>query len=372
MSESAQSGSVDTIVIGGGVIGIAIAAQLAMKGSEVLLLEKGGDIGTGISSRNSEVIHAGIYYRPGSLKARLCLEGKERLYRYCQSHGIAHRQTGKLIVATEDDERDTLRVIAANARTCGLDDLDLWDRSRLQRAAPQLSAVEALYSPSSGIVDGPALMLALRGDLERAGGMIAFHAPVERVSPCPNGYLVDVAGPDGMQLECRRLINAAGFGATEIASVTEGFPSEVVPTLYLAKGNYFSLAASPPCELLVYPVPADGGLGIHMTLDLAGRARFGPDVEWVDKLDYTVDPARTADFEAAVRRWWPALPDDRIHPDYSGIRPKLTGPGQPPADFMILGERDHGLPAQVHLFGMESPGLTASLAVAAHVERMLS
>ena len=361
----------DCAVIGAGVVGLAIARVLAQGGRDVVVIEAAEAIGTGTSSRNSEVIHAGLYYQPDSLKARLCVAGKAMLYDYCASHGIAHHRLGKLIVATEDAQRANLAAIRARATACGVTDLVELTGAQAQALEPDLQCVAALLSPSTGIVDSHGLMLALLGDAEQAGAMIAFNTPVLGGAITPDGITLRCGGAEPMDLAAHMVVNAAGLGAQAIGRALAGLPADSVPPLYYAKGNYFSLAGRAPFRRLIYPVPEQAGLGVHVTLDLGGQARFGPDVEWVQDLCYPVDPARSEPFYQAVRRYWPGLADGALQPAYAGIRPKLTGPGQAAADFRIQGPQDHGVPGLVCLYGIESPGLTASLAIAAHVGGLL-
>ncbi|WP_428029285.1 NAD(P)/FAD-dependent oxidoreductase [Ancylobacter sp.] len=363
--------SVDCVVAGAGVVGLAIARALARAGRDVLVLEATGLVGSDTSARNSEVIHAGIYYAPGTLKARLCVEGRTALYAYCADHGIAHRRSGKLIVATSPAETDRLAAIDAHARACGVDDLQPLTGAEAWALEPALHAQAALLSPSTGIIDSHALMLALRGDLEDAGGMIAFNAPILRGEVTGRGVVIDVGGAEPMRLCCTSLINAAGHGAVPLARAIAGIPAEAIPPAYFCKGSYFTLSGRAPFSRLIYPVPEQAGLGVHLTLDLGGQARFGPDTEWIDTPDYTVDPARGEVFYAAIRRYWPALPDGALHPAYAGIRPKIVPAGTAAADFRIAGPTEHGVPGLVQLFGIESPGLTASLAIAGLVTAKL-
>lgn len=358
---------VDCIVIGAGVVGLAVARALAQAGREVLILEAEGSIGTGTSSRNSEVIHAGIYYPQGSLKARLCVAGRDALYAFCDSHGVPYRRCGKLIVATDESQLAGLDALQAHALANGVDDLLRLDGDQVKALEPQLNAVAGLLSPSTGIVDSHGLMLALQGDAEAAGALLALHAPVEAVEVLGNGLKVEVGGAEPMTLLATTLINCAGHAAPAIAARTTGLAADRVPPRYFAKGSYFSLATPTPFRHLVYPLPEPGGLGVHLTLDLGGQARFGPDVEWVDSLDYTMDESRADRFYAAIRRYWPGLPDDALQPAYTGIRPKISGPGEPATDFRIDGPAEHGVAGLVNLFGIESPGLTAALAIADEV-----
>ena len=366
-----EEASVDCVVAGAGVVGLAIARALALKGREVLVLEATGLVGSETSARNSEVIHAGIYYAPGTLKARLCVEGRHALYAYCAARGVPHRRCGKLIVAASPAETDRLAAIDAHARACGVDDLAPLTGAQARALEPALNAEAALLSPSTGIIDSHALMLAYRGDLEDAGGMIAFNAPILSGEVTADGFALDVGGAEPMRLSCTHFINAAGHGAVPLARALSGVPAEAVPGAWFCKGSYFTLSGRAPFSRLVYPVPEQAGLGVHLTLDLGGQARFGPDTEWVDGLDYTVDPARGEKFYAAIRRYWPALPDGALNPAYAGIRPKIVPAGAPAADFRIDGPAEHGVPGLVQLFGIESPGLTASLAIADRVAEKL-
>ncbi|SEM40671.1 L-2-hydroxyglutarate oxidase LhgO [Pseudoxanthomonas sp. GM95] len=362
---------VDCVVIGAGVVGLAIARALAMAGREVLILEAESAIGTGTSARNSEVIHAGIYYPRGSLKARLCVQGKQQLYAFCERFGVEHRRCGKLIVATDNDQRDGLAQIRAHALANGVNDLRYLDASQVHALEPDLHAVAALLSPSTGIIDSHGLMLALQGDAEHHGALLALRAPVTALRCEEEGFVIEVGGDAPMRLHAQTLVNSAGHGAPLLAAQMQGLPARAVPRHWYAKGSYFSLAGRTPFSHLVYPLPEPGGLGTHLTLDLAGRARFGPDVEWVDGLDYALDPTRGERFYAAIRRYWPALPDHALQPAYTGIRPKISGPGEPNADFRIDGPAEHGIAGLVNLFGIESPGLTSSLAIADHVCALL-
>jgi L-2-hydroxyglutarate oxidase LhgO len=365
--------AVDCVVAGAGVVGLAIARALALAGREVVVIEKAGSIGTVTSSRNSEVIHAGLYNAPGSLKARFCVEGRQRLYAYCAEHGIAHARTGKLIVASEPGQIDGLRAIQANARRCGVGDLELLTRGEAESLEPALTCAAALLSPSTGIVDSHALMLSLRGDAEAAGASFAFLTVVAGATIEADGIRIDTRDADGetFTLQASAFVNATGLDAQAVAGRIDGFPRDLIPRQWLARGNYFALPGRSPFSRLIYPVPVEGGLGVHLTLDLGGSARFGPDVEWIDRIDYTVDPGRSAVFYEAIRRYWPELGDGALQPAYAGIRPKLSGPGQPAADFMIQGPADHGAGRIVNLFGIESPGLTASLAIADHAVGLL-
>jgi L-2-hydroxyglutarate oxidase LhgO len=361
---------VECVVIGAGVVGLAAARALALAGREVVLLEAAETIGTGTSSRNSEVVHAGLYYPAGSLKATLCVAGRQALYAYCASRGLGHRRTGKWIVATSEEEVALLHQIKAKAAANGTTDLFFLDAETIRREEPELRCIAALASPSSGIVDSHDLMLSLLGEAEAHGAMIAYRTPVLAVRRAERGLAIETGGAGAMTLACDLLVNAAGLAATEIARRIEGMPAERVPPLRLAKGNYFALQGKAPFRRLIYPVPVPGGLGVHITLDLAGRARFGPDVEWIESIDYRVDPARAVPFYAAVRRYWPGLPEGALMPDYAGIRPKIGLPGGPDADFMIQGPAQHGFAGLINLFGIESPGLTASLAIGGRIAEL--
>lgn len=371
MSAGQVSVDIECVVVGAGVVGLAVARALALSGRDVILVEAGEGIGTGISSRNSEVIHAGIYYPSGSLKAQLCVEGKHRLYAFCDERGVDYQRLGKLIVATDDVQCAALRRLLEQGRRNGVDDLQWLDAEQARELEPALSCVAALWSPSTGIVDSHALMLALQADAEASGTSIAFHTPLVSARCAEQGFELSMGGAQPMTLSCRELINCAGLSAPEVASRIAGLPSAHVPEARLCKGSYFSLSGRAPFRHLVYPAPESAGLGVHMTLDLGGQARFGPDVEWVDHVDYRVDPRRSEGFYQAIRRYWPGLPDGSLQPAYSGIRPKITGPTEPAADFIISGPAEHGVPGLVNLFGIESPGLTSCLALAERVVKTL-
>jgi L-2-hydroxyglutarate oxidase LhgO len=355
------------LVIGAGVVGLAVARAAALAGHDVVVAEKASAIGTGISSRNSEVIHAGMYYQTGSRRARHCPRGNRMLYDFCAAYGVPHRRCGKLIVATSDAECARLQQIHAQGLTNAVDGLDMIGGEAARGMEPELSCVAALWSPSTGIIDAHAYMLALQGDLEAHGGAVALNTPVERLSSDGRTWRVAFGGAEPGVLGVDAVVNCAGLSAQAVARAIEGYPSARIPPLVLAKGNYFSYAGRPAFSRLIYPTPVDGGLGVHVTLDLAGRMRFGPDVEWIERENYDVDPARAASFYARIRTYWPALADGMLVADYAGIRPKLTGPGQPPVDFMIEGPADHGMAGLVNLFGIESPGLTSSLSLAEEV-----
>ena len=363
-SERAQA---DVVVVGAGVVGLAIARALAMAGRDVVILEKADTIGTETSSRNSEVIHAGIYYAAGSLMARFCVAGRRALYDFCASHGVGHWKCGKLIVAADAGEATKLEAIAQRAHANGVEDLYAIDATAARKMEPALACAGALVSPSTGIVDSHGLMLACLGDAEDRGAMLALNAPVERVEKTPHGLCVHVGGAQPMLLDAALVINAAGLHAPALARAIDAMPADLIPTQYYAKGNYYMLSGRSPFSRLIYPVPIPGGLGVHITIDLGGQARFGPDVEWVDSIDYTVDPRRADSFYAAVRRYWPALPDGALQPGYAGIRPKIVPQGAPGQDFVIQTPQQHGVPGLINLFGIESPGLTSCLAIADHV-----
>ena len=364
--------SVDAVVIGAGVVGLAVARELALAGREVIILESENAIGTATSSRNSEVIHAGIYYPQGSLKARTCVEGRILLYEYCAQRGIPHRRCGKLIVATDNAQLGELEAIRRKAHANGVTDVEWLTLDQAHSMEPAVSCVGALHSPSTGVIDSHALMLALLGDAESHGAMLAFLSRLERARIGANGAIeLEVGGAEPMRLAARTVVNAAGLTAPSVARRIEGFPAGKVPPEFYAKGNYYSLAGRSPFSRLVYPVPEPGGLGVHVTIDLGGQARFGPDVEWIDHIGYDVDPRRADRFYAAIRRYWPGLPDGALAPGYSGIRPKIAGPKDPAPDFVVQGPADHGVAGLVNLFGIESPGLTASLALAREVARCL-
>ncbi len=361
---------VDVLVVGAGVIGLAVARALALAGREVMVLEREAGIGTGTSSRNSEVIHAGIYYPAGSLKAQLCVRGREALYAYCVERGIAHRRCGKLIVANTPSQLAGLPGIMARAAVNGVTDLVLLSRDEAQAMEPQLTCLAAIHSPSTGIVDSHALMLALQGDLENLGGLVACHSGVRELVVTPRG--IQVESLDGTRLLARTVVNAAGLYACELARKIRGLDARLVPRSWYAKGSYFTLAGRSPFSHLIYPAPEPdahlAGLGVHLTLDLGGQAKFGPDVEWTASPDdLQVNPARADAFYAEVRRYWPNLPQGSLQPGYAGIRPKITGPHEPPADFLIQSPADHGIAGLVNLFGIESPGLTSCLAIGNHV-----
>ncbi|WP_199054433.1 NAD(P)/FAD-dependent oxidoreductase [Aquitalea sp. ASV15] len=353
--------TLDCVVIGAGVVELAIARQLAMAGREVMICEAEAQPGQHTSSRNSEVIHAGLYYPTGSLKARLCVQGRAMLYRYCAERHIPHQRIGKLLLAHSAAELPRLQDIARRAAANGVDDLQWLDAAGVRALEPALSAHAALLSPSTGIVDSHALLQALLADAEAHGAQLACHSPVSGGRTLPQGLLLEIAG---MPIQARLVINAAGLWAASVATNIAGVPRETIPAAHYARGVYFSLSGRSPFSRLIYPLPEAGGLGCHLTLDLAGQARFGPDVEWIDGVDYRLDPARAAAFYHSIRRWWPQLADDALQPAYAGVRPKLVGPGMADADFVIQGPAEHGVAGLINLYGIESPGLTSCLALA--------
>ena len=347
-----------------------MARGLAAAGREVVILEAEDAIGTHTSSRNSEVIHAGIYYPKGSLKALTCVEGKSLLYEYCVSHAVPHKRSGKLIVAADESQLAELEAIQKKAHANGVSDVVWMTRAQALALEPELACVAALYSPSTGIIDSHALMLAYLGDAQANGAMLALKSAFLHAEARGGGFVLHAEGSEA--IACNTLVNCAGLHAPTVARKIEGYPAALAPRELYAKGNYYSLTRRSPFSRLVYPVPEPGGLGVHLTLDLAGQARFGPDVEWVERVTYDVDPRRAERFYAAIRRYWPGLPDGSLAPGYSGIRPKTAGRGEPPPDFEIQGPAHHGVAGLVHLFGIESPGLTASLSLARLVLEALS
>ncbi|ODS65346.1 MAG: FAD-dependent oxidoreductase [Acidovorax sp. SCN 65-108] len=362
--------AVDCVVVGAGVVGLAVARALTLQGREVMVLESADAIGTGISSRNSEVIHAGLYYPTDSLKAKLCVRGRDMLYAYCTERNVPHRRCGKLLVATSPGQLSSLESIQARAQSNGVLDLRWLGRHEAQAMEPALECVAALFSPSTGIVDSHALMLALQGDLEHAGGLVALNSPLA-LAECAQDA-INLEAFDGTRLRARTVVNAAGLYAPGLARRFAGLGADHVPHARYAKGSYFTLSGKAPFSRLIYPVPEAAGLGVHLTLDLGGQAKFGPDVQWVDSPeDLLVDPARGEAFYAEVRKYWPALRDGALAPGYAGMRPKIHGPDEPAADFVIQGPSVHGIPGLVNLFGIESPGLTSSLAIAEHVAALV-
>ena len=358
---------VDCIVVGAGVVGLAVARALAMSGREVIILEAAEGIGTGTSSRNSEVIHGGIYYPANSLMARFCVAGRRMLYPFCAEKNVPHVNCGKLIVATNEREDAMLAGIKMRAEANGVEGMRVLTAAEAIAMEPNLQCTSALLSPATGIVDSHGFMVALQGDAENAGAVAVFHSPMLAARAKDRWIEVDVGGEEPMTLRCRLLVNSAGLDAPGLAGKIAGMPQDRVPTTYYAKGNYFTLAGRSPFSRLIYPVPVPGGLGVHLTIDLGGQARFGPDVEWIDSLDYTVDPSRSDSFYAAVRTYWPGLKDGALQPGYAGIRPKIVPKGAPGQDFVVQGPQTHGVAGLINLFGIESPGLTASMAIAEHV-----
>ncbi|MDO1560175.1 NAD(P)/FAD-dependent oxidoreductase [Brevundimonas sp. 2R-24] len=355
---------IDAVVVGAGAVGLACAYALSARGLSVIVLEKEGGIGQGISSRNSEVIHGGLYYPAGSLKARFCVEGRRKLYAFLEKHGVDYERCGKLVVATEPDELERLDAILASALANGVEGMERLTAEEARAMEPELRAAGALLSPESGVFDSHGYMLALEGEIEKHGGAIALNTPFEGARPLPDGgFEVRAGGPEPTTLTTGRLVIAAGLGAQDCAARIESFPPGQIPALHFGKGSYFLYAGKAPFSRLVYPLPIPGALGTHYRRDLGGQARFGPDLEFVEHEDYTVDPARADGFYAYVRRFWPGLPDGALSPDYAGIRPKLHGPGQPQPDFVLMDRAGHGLPGLMALFGIESPGLTSSLAI---------
>jgi L-2-hydroxyglutarate oxidase LhgO len=362
---------VDCIVIGAGVVGLAVARAVAQTGREVVVVEKADAIGTETSSRHSEVIHAGIYYAPGSLKARFCVEGKKAMYAFCDDHGVAYNNCGKIIVATNVDQMPELERLKKTAAANGVPDLEWMTPEEVTEMEPAVYCVGALWSPSTGILDSHAYMLALQGDAEEAGAMFAFMTPVTGGKVLNDGIRLDCGGDAPMSLVADIVINSAGLWAQSLSSTISGIPEHTVPPTYYCKGNYYTLSGKAPFKRPIYPVPEKAGLGVHVTVDLGGQVRFGPDVEWVDEIDYDVDPARAEKFYAAVRKYYPALEDGAIQPGYSGIRPKIQSPTEAARDFLIQGPDDHGIPGLINLYGIESPGMTSSLAIAEYVQKLI-
>ena len=368
--------SIEAVVIGAGVVGLACARALASCGIETVILERNGAFGSETSARNSEVIHAGLYYPTGSLKAQLCVAGRRQLYDFCATHGVSHRRCGKLVVATSTTQTHRLSALQRQGEANGVDDLRLLSVAEVRAQEPELRCAAALLAPSTGIIDSHGLMLALLGDAERAGAVLALRSPLFSGSVEQSGLVLVSGGADPLRLRTAIVVNAAGLWAPQVAASLTGFPAALIPPGFHAKGNYYALAGRSPFARLVYPLPEAGGLGVHLTLDLGGQARFGPDVEWlpdptpgqpIGEFDYRVDPARADAFYAEIRRYWPALRDDALAPAYAGIRPKINGRAEPAADFLIQGPAQHGIPGLINLFGIESPGLTACLAIADRV-----
>jgi L-2-hydroxyglutarate oxidase LhgO len=362
---------VDCAVIGAGVVGLAIARELAIAGREVIVLEAADAIGTHTSSRNSEVIHAGLYYPKGSLKARFCVNGKTLLYQYCAGHAVPHSNIGKIVVAVAQDEIATLNSYVQKAEVNGVRDLRWLSRQELRDLEPAVECVAGFLSPSTGIVDSHALMLAYQGDAENNGATVVFKSPVESGRVASGGIVLNVGGDEPMTIECKTVVNSAGLFAQDIARSIEGLPPPSIPPQFFAKAHYFTLSGKAPFRRLVYPIASNAHLGVHVTVDMAGQVRFGPDVSWVDSVDYSFDHSREPLFYEAIRKYYPGLKDGQLQPGYTGIRPKISGPNQPAADFIIRGPKDHGIAGLVALYGIESPGLTASLAIAGYVKALL-
>lgn len=366
-----MSEHVDCVVVGAGVIGLGAARALARAGREVIVLESEADIGTVTSARNSEVIHAGIYYTPGGLKARLCVQGRDALYRYAAERGVDHKRIGKLIVAVDEDDLATLDGIAANAAANSVNDLRKVDKAELHAMEPEIAGIGALHSPSTGIIDSHGLMLAYQGEAEDLGAVVALNSPLAAARAEDKGFSLNIGGGDPYELRCNLLVNAAGLGAQAVAKSIDGLDAEHVPERHLNKGCYFTMSGKPPFSRLIYPVPTPNSLGLHLTVDLGGQVKFGPDQAWIEEINYDVDPARAEQFYDAVRRYYPGLKDGTLEPAYSGIRPKVQAPGEAPADFVLSGPADHGVPGLVNMFGMESPGLTSSLVIGEYAVELL-
>ncbi|MAK55909.1 MAG: FAD-dependent oxidoreductase [Pusillimonas sp.] len=359
-----MSADIDCVVVGAGVIGLAIARELALTGRDVLVIEAEGQIGTATSSRNSEVIHAGLYYPKESAKAQLCVSGREALYYYCDAYGVPYKKTGKLIVATHHAQLEALQALYRKALANGVTDIQHLSAQEAMALEPELKCEAALLSPSTGIIDSHALMLSLQGQAEQAGSQFVFRTPLNKAEYTDSIFHLKFGGADPMSLTARCVVNAAGLAAPHIASLFPWHAESPRPVAYYCKGHYFALAGRSPFSHLIYPMPDEAGLGVHLTLDMGGQARFGPDTEWVESINYDIDPTRVERFYQAVRQYWPNLSDDSLAPAYTGIRPKIVGPSEPPADFLIAGPSWHGVPGLVHLLGIESPGLTACLAIA--------
>lgn len=371
---------VDCVVVGAGVVGLAVAREMALQGRETILLEREDSFGTISSARNSEVIHAGIYYPKDSLKAKLCVEGNRLLYEYCRSHQVSTRPCGKLIVATDTSQLDALQAILYKAQNNQVPDIKMISGAQAIAMEPQLKCEAALLSSSTGVIDSHGFMLSLLGGFEDAGGMVAYQSPFLKAKPigshAEGGFELTIGGADGMTIQTKLLINCAGLSAPALAQKIEGLSKDQIPKAYFAKGNYFSLSGKSPFSRLIYPIPEPGGLGVHLTLDMGGQAKFGPDVEWLDieeesQINYTVDPQRGESFYAAVRQYWPGLKDGALQADYSGVRAKITPPNGPAGDFYFEGPQQHQLQGLFNLYGFESPGLTSSLATAKHLEEQI-
>lgn len=363
---------IDCVVAGAGAIGLAVARELAQAGREVLIVESDEAFGRGVSSRSSEVVHAGMYYTPGSLRAQLCVEGKWLLYDFMKKHNVAHTNCGKLIVACEQQEVAILEGIVEKGAVNGVDDLEMLDQRQAKALEPELACVAAILSPSTGMMDSAGIMLALLGEAENAGATLATRSPVVSGRVGAKQMEIDIGGAEPMTIGCNLFVNSTSLNAPDVASKLQGLDAFHVPTTYFGKGSYFSMAGKAPFKRLIYPCPVVGGLGVHLTIDVGGQARFGPDVEWVEQPNYDVDPARGDEFYASVRRYWPSLPDGVLQPSYAGVRPKIVPPGNQTQDFRIDGPQLHGVPGLINLFGMESPGLTSSLAIGRYVMNLIS
>ena len=367
-----MSEQIDCAVVGAGVVGLAVARALALAGREVIVLEAEDAIGTHTSSRNSEVIHAGIYYPQGSLKARLCVAGKQLLYDYCRERAVPHANIGKIIVAHDDAERSAVGSYIEKAYENGVTDLRWLSKSELEEMEPVVDCVAGVISPSTGIIDSHALMLALQGDAENAGAIVVFKSPLASGEVTAEGIVLNVGGTESMSIRCNTVVNCAGLRAPKVAAAIAGVPARTIPATYFAKAHYYTLSGKSPFRHLVYPLAHAAFLGVHVTIDLGGQVRFGPDIEWIDEVDYSFDHSREPLFYEAIRRYWPGLKDGQLQPGYTGIRPKISGPGEAAADFRIDGPDDHGIPGLVNLYGIESPGLTSCLAIGDHVHRILN
>lgn len=363
---------VECAVIGAGVVGLAIARKLAMEGREVVILEAESAFGTHTSARNSEVIHAGIYYATGSLKAQVCVAGKKLLYRYCEEHGIAHRRIGKVIVASDETQIEGLREYRAQAETNGVLDLEWLDANQLHELEPHVRSIAGVLSPSTGIIDSHGLMLAYLGDAQAHNAALALESPVVGGALEDDGIRLDIGGAEPMSLKCSTVINSAGLSAQAVAKSIAGVPAQTIPPSFYAIGHYYTLAGKAPFRRLVYPVARQDWLGVHVTIDLGGQVKFGPDFSWIEHIDYRFDETRERAFYEAIRFYYPGLPEGALRPGYTGIRPRITGPGEPAQDFVLQGESAHGVPGLVNLYGIESPGLTSSLAIAERVAHLLA
>jgi len=372
LSKTVSAFDFDALVVGAGAVGLACGYALAQRGLSVVVVEKEQAIGQGVSSRNSEVVHGGLYYPTGSLKARLCVQGRRRLYAFLDAHGVAYDRCGKLVVATEDAEVERLEAIERQALINEVEGIAPLSAAQVHALEPALKAVMALTSPESGVFDSHGYMLAMQGEIEDRGGAVVMGTPFEAAEPLAGGgFTVRTGGADPAELSCRLLVTAPGLSAQDVAGRIEGFPKAQIPAGHFGKGVYFVFHGRAPFSRLIYPPPIPGALGVHYRRDLGGQARFGPDLAYVDHEDYTVDPARVTGFEAYIRRFWPGLPDDALSPDYAGIRPKIHGPNEPQPDFRIDGPEAHGIEGLAALFGIESPGLTSSLAIGEEVVRLL-